>query len=270
MLAVSVCVALGCQESGCDERNETAQPLKVQHVLGESKVPGQAERPATLALDSLDGTLALGLKPVAAATPRAELPAYLREQAEGVEPMAPMDPLGLYALRTTDPDVIVGSSPGQDGLYLDLSTIAPTVMTDGGGAQWKLNVRLVGEALGRTNDAEALLTDYDRRVAGVRRVVEGGSRVAVARTTADGLRLAPRDSFAGTLLADVGARQIERPGRVRRADVVLLSAPPDRRPRGLGGSVERVDRVVWWGPGGMLAARAALADLKRALSETRG
>ena len=37
-------------------------------------------------------------------------------------------------------------------------------MTEGGGGQWKLNVRLVGEALGRTNDAEQLLIDYDRRV----------------------------------------------------------------------------------------------------------
>jgi ABC-type Fe3+-hydroxamate transport system substrate-binding protein len=267
MLAASAGVALGCQESGFDEGRETAQPLKVQHVLGESKVPGQAERPATLALDSLDGTLALGLKPVAAATPLAELPAYLRGRAEGVEPMAPIDRLGLHALRATDPDVILGSSPMQDDLYHDLFRIAPTVMTDGGGAQWKLNVRLVGEALGRTNDAEALLTDYDRRVAEVRSVVEGAPRVAVARMTADGLRLALRDSFAGTLLADVGARQVERPGRARRADVVLLSAPPDRRLRG---NAERVDGVVWWGPGGMLAARAALADLKRALSGARG
>ncbi len=66
MLAAVAAFALGCQESGFDERKETARPLKVQHVKGESKVPGQAERPATLTVDSLDDTLALGLRPVLA------------------------------------------------------------------------------------------------------------------------------------------------------------------------------------------------------------
>jgi ABC-type Fe3+-citrate transport system substrate-binding protein len=161
--------------------------------------------------------------------------------------------------------VILGSAR-QGRVYEDLSRIAPTVMTEGGGGQWKLNVRLVGEALGRTNDAEALLTDYDRRVAGVRRSVDGKTSVAVARTSGDGLRFAPRDSFAGTILADVGVRQVQRSGR---ADKVLLSGPPGARLARFGGNVERVDTATWWGPGGMLEARAALADLKRALGGGR-
>src|SRR5918992_1623692 len=69
LLAALAAFALGCQESGFDERKETARPLKVQHVKGESKVPGQAERPATLTLDTLDDTLALGLRPVVAVAP---------------------------------------------------------------------------------------------------------------------------------------------------------------------------------------------------------
>jgi iron complex transport system substrate-binding protein len=268
VLLAAAAVALGCQESGFDERRETAQPLKVQHVLGESKVPGRAERPATLTLDTLDGALALGLRPVRAAAPGRELPGYLRERAAEVELMSPLAEAGLAELRSADPDVILGSAR-QGRLYEDLSRIAPTVMTEGGGGQWKLNVRLVGEALGRTNDAEALLTDYDRRVAGVRRSVRGEPRVAVARITAHRLRYAPRDSFAGTVLADVGVKQVERRARAGRADVVLLSAPPGARPGRMGGGVERVDTATWWGPGGMLAARAALADLKQALGSGR-
>ena len=63
--------------------------------------------------------------------------------------------------------MILGSKEGQGGLYPDLKLIAPTIMTDGGGAAWELSVRLHGEALGRTNDAERLLIDWDRRVAGL-------------------------------------------------------------------------------------------------------
>jgi iron complex transport system substrate-binding protein len=254
MLAAAAAFALGCQESGFDERKETARPLKVQHVRGESKVPGQAERPATLTIDSLDDTLALGLRPVRAAVPGLKLPRYLRGPAAGVELMYPVTEADLPALEAADPDLIVG---GRGALYDDLSRIAPTVITENGSGQWKLNLRLVGEALGRTNDAEALLTDYDRRVAATRGAIEGRPRVAVARETGDGWRVAKRDSFAGTILADAGLRQAST---LERADLVL--GPSGSRAR-VDGRYEPVDAATWWGPGGVFEARAALADLKR-------
>ncbi|MEA2331232.1 MAG: iron-siderophore transport system substrate-binding protein [Thermoleophilaceae bacterium] len=263
LLAVLAASALGCQESGFDERKETARPLKVQHVLGESKVPGQSERPLTLTADALDDTLALGLQPLRAALPGARLPAYLREAAAGVEVIPPVSAADLPTLEAADPDLIVGSEPDQGELYEDLSTIAPTVMTAGGGGQWKLNVRLVGEALGRTNDAEQLLIDYDTRAAQVRRLVDGGGvppRVAVARTTADGLSFVGPDSFAATILADVGAR---RAGAIANADLILIAETNSATH--VDGSFERVDAATWFGPGGALAARAALADLASAL-----
>jgi iron complex transport system substrate-binding protein len=258
LLAAGATFALGCQESGFDERKETARPLKVQHVRGESKVPGQAERPATLTVDALDDTLALGLRPVRAAVPGLKLPPYLREPAAGVELMRPVGRADLPALEAAAPDVIVGD---QGALYDDLSLIAPTVMTEGGSGQWKLNLRLVGEALGRTNDAEALLTDYDRRVAGVRRVVRGQPKVAVVRMTGAGLRVAERDSFAGTLLADAGLVQARS---LDGADLILASRPPGAGIH-VDGRFARVDDATWWGPGGVFAARAALDDLKAAL-----
>jgi iron complex transport system substrate-binding protein len=249
VLAVLAATALGCQESGFDERKETARPLKVQHVLGETKVPGQAERPLTLTLDALDDTLALGIRPVRAAVPEGRLPSYLRRRAGAVEPMASLSgPSDLAAVEAAAPDLILGSDSREGRFYERLSKIAPTVMTEGGSAQWKLNLRLVGEALGRTNDAEALLTRYDGWVAQARRAIGGGRpRVAVARSTRDGLRFAKRDSFAGTVLADVGVRQVH----TRRGADVLLT-----------------DDAVWWGPGGILQARAALQDLQRA-ADTR-
>ena len=79
--------------------------------------------------------------------------------------------------------------------------------------------------------------------------------------TPDGLRFATRDSFAGTILADAGVRQA---GSLRGADEVLLARSP-----GAGGHVDgsftRVDAALWFGDGGALAGKAALADLQRAL-----
>jgi iron complex transport system substrate-binding protein len=262
LLAATAVSVLGCQESGFDERKETARPLKVQHVLGETKVPGQAEEPLTLTVDSLDDTLALGVRPVRAAVPGLRLPGYLRGPAAGVELMEPVrERSDLPAVEAVHPDLILGSDSGQGRFFEGLSTIAPTVMTEGGSGQWKLNLRLVGEALGRTNDAEVLLSRYDRAVAAARRPVDPKTRVAVARQTEAGLRFAARDSFAATVLADAGVRQAGRPGS---ADLVLLAVAPggsDARPAGIQGRVARVDLATWWGPGGISQAQAALKDL---------
>jgi ABC-type Fe3+-hydroxamate transport system substrate-binding protein len=189
------------------------------------------------------------------------MPGYLRRPAAGVKRIPPVAAGELRAVRRARPDLIVGR---QGALFEGLSLIAPTVIVEPGSGRWKLNLRLMGEALGRTNDAEALLTDYDRRVASVRRAVQGRPRVAVVRAVEDGWLFAPRDSFAGTILADVGARQV---ASFRRADVVLLAQPESERVRlGQPGiSPEDVELATWWGPGGVLEARAALADLREIL-----
>src|SRR5688500_2078906 len=118
MLAAVAALALGCQESGFDESKETARPLKVQHVKGESKVPGQAERVATLSLETLDDTLALDVRPVRAALPGLKPPRYLRGPAAAVEPMHPVTEADLSALDAAAPDLIVGR---QGALYAQLS-----------------------------------------------------------------------------------------------------------------------------------------------------
>jgi iron complex transport system substrate-binding protein len=230
-LLTALCAAAltGCQESGFDEAKETARPLKVQHLLGESKVPGRAEMPATLSVEALDDTLALDVKPVAARVPGGKVPSYLRSEAgslrlleEGTRPPG-------------DADLIIASAPKSRDQFAELSRLAPTVVIDEGGAQWKLNLRLIGEALGRTNDAEALLSSYDEQLAGVRNALPDDAKVAG--------RFAD-DSFAAAVLADAGVVLVPR-GEA----AATLTAP------------------VWSATGGALAARAALADLQRVLTK---
>ena len=265
VLAVSL---LGCQESGFDESKETVRPLKVQHVLGETKVPGQARRPLTLTQDTLDDTLALHVKPARAALPGARLPAYLRGPGRGVSRMQPVTATDLAAVEAVHPDLILGdsSSDGKGGngaLYDRLSKIAPTVVVATGSDQWRLNLRLVGEALGRTNDAEQLLIDYDHQAFRARKAIRAaraGSakpRVSVALATGSGIRFAPQRSFAGTILADAGVKQVRN---ASDADVTLLAGAGHVEGRSV-----RVDPALWFGPGGSIAAKTAFAELVRAL-----
>jgi iron complex transport system substrate-binding protein len=296
VLAALAATAAGCQESGFDESRETERPLKVQHALGETKVPGQAERPITLTTDALDDTLALRVRPLRAALPGGRPPAFLQGRARGVEVVPEVTALDLAALEAAEPDLILGSAARQARLYNRLRQFAPTVMTDAGGVGWKLNVRLHGEALGRTNDAEALLIDYDRRSRRLRRKLGPGDRateVSVVQVTPREVRLAGLESFPGSVIGDLGlsplpgrhgSRPYETvtPKRIQRidGDVILLAVAPGarealrrleatpawRRLRAVQpGRVVRVDGGTWWSGGGILAARAALRDLERAL-----
>jgi iron complex transport system substrate-binding protein len=231
LIAVALVGALaGCQESGFDESKETQRPLKVQDAMNPltgTKVPGQAERPATLTADALGDTLALRVRPVAAA----EVPPYMRSAARGVAVVKDDD---LAAIGAATPDVILGSKDGQGSLYTDLSKIAPTILSDGD--DWKLTLRLHGEALGRTNDAERLLIDWDDRLARVRR------------------KLGKRD--VSVLLA--GGAKPGPVGRMVLDDLGISSGSGGKR-------VLRVAAGPEWAGGGLLAARAALEDVARSL-----
>jgi iron complex transport system substrate-binding protein len=235
LIALAVTAALvGCQESGFDESKETQRPLKVQHALDPltgTKVPGLAERPMTLSADTLGDTLALGLRPVRAALPGGRLPGYLRGDARGVELVPPVTKLDLAATEAADPDVILATKEADGDLYDRLSRIAPTIMSEGD--NWKLNLRLHGEALGRTNDAEKLLIDWDNRVARVKKAI--GSRKLV-------VSLPHPSPFAESILADLGV-ELGSQG----VEVARLKPRPE------------------WTGGGVLAARAALADIESLL-----
>jgi iron complex transport system substrate-binding protein len=304
MLSAAACLAaatlaLGCQESGFDESKETARPLKVQHIdadLAGTKVPGQAERPFTLTADALGDTLALGVRPAGAALPGGEVPAYMRSEAAGIKVVPSVRRGELGAVAAADPDLILGSHELQGPLYPSLNKIAPTVMSDGGGASWELTVRLTGEALGRTNDAERLLIDWDRRVAALRSRLGDNApdiEVSVVLVGRNGTLMAGADSFPGRVLSDVGLARPPSQDGVRESEtvspeqipaldgrVILLSVAPDaeerlselesnplwKRLRAVrSGAVERVDAGTWWSGGGVLAARAALDDLERIL-----
>ena len=151
LIALALVGALaGCQESGFDESKETQRPLKVQDAMNPltgTKVPGQAERPATP-----DGPTRSATRSRCAcgryAPRRRKVPAVHALRApRGVDVVKDDD---LAAIAAATPDVILGSKDGQGDLYDGAqSKIAPTILPDDD--DWKLKLRLHGEALaGRT------------------------------------------------------------------------------------------------------------------------
>jgi iron complex transport system substrate-binding protein len=207
LAAIVAAVALaGCSPDNNAVEDGRRKPLKVAHALGETRVPYHGERPVALDPSALETALAVGVRPAGATVwpPGRRPPAYLRGAARGVDTVGTVSRPDLDAVTELEPDVIIASKRYQRRLYPRLERIAPTVMGGVPISQWKSDVRFHGEALGRSDRAEALLTDYDRRAARVRRALDrAGARSARLPGSLAGA-LSP--AFAAGVMRDVGLR----------------------------------------------------------------
>jgi iron complex transport system substrate-binding protein len=283
----------GCSVPKGKAENESS--LKLAHAAGLTRVPARAERVVTLSPDSLDTALALGVKPVAVATfPDGHLPTYLKSRARGIAPTGTYVKPFLNGIDYVGPDLILGEKDLQRRYYGRLGRIAATVFTADRGHSWEVNTRLFGEAMGRTDQAEKLLSAYDRVAERTRQRLDSlrARRVSVVRVLPGGqVRAAGARSFAGVIVGEAG---LGRPASQQRehdevkprsmqaldGDIILLSVAPGaqlaagklqasvawRRLKAVRtGQVHRVSDDPWRTGGGVLGAEQAQHELARLL-----
>lgn len=205
LLALLALLIAGCSLTKDQPTDpDKKRPLKVQHAQGETRVPFLSDRSATVDPAALETALALGVEPLGTTSWNRDgsQPAYLRRATTGIEPVGYAPAPDFETLHRLEPDVIIGNDLFQQRLYDRFSKIAPTVYSGIPLKDWKGDVRFFGEALGRSDQGEELLIDWDRRV--------GRARQAIGDDPPSTLRL-PRDlrdyldrSFVDSVLADVG------------------------------------------------------------------
>lgn len=180
------------------------RPLKVQHARGETRVPYLSDRPVTTDPAALETALALGVKPLGSTSWQRDgrQPGYLRAQTAGVENLGFALAPNVAAISRLDPDVVIGNDLSQKRYYDRLEEIAPTVFSGVPLTQWKADVRFFGEALGRSDQGERLLIDWDRRVARVNRQL-GSERPATITLPPD-LRRSLDRAFVDSVIEQVG------------------------------------------------------------------
>ncbi|WP_405555748.1 iron-siderophore ABC transporter substrate-binding protein [Streptomyces canus] len=197
---------------GSDQDTDGTFPRTVTHFEGRTTVEAQPKRIAVLSTGQLDDLLSLGVVPTA--TTRADnaglVPGYLadafptyKKRLAGMTDAGTRQTPNLETLAAAKPDLILANDSLGD-LYPKLSRIAPTVITAGNGINWKRDLLLVGDAVGKGEAARKLLDDIaaDARAKG--QSVEGDPAVSMVRFTPDRTRMFGVSSFTGSIAVDMG------------------------------------------------------------------
>ncbi|MFT3855091.1 MAG: iron-siderophore ABC transporter substrate-binding protein [Ilumatobacteraceae bacterium] len=153
-----------------------AFPVTIAHAFGETTIEQEPHRIVALGDGSQDVVAALGLTPVGIPT------GYPGSNADGVLPwyassfdaatttlLPVFDGIPFEQIAALHPDVILAPYAGFDESdYKTLSAIAPTVAYPGDPwvTPWPTQTRMIGEALGRSAEADALIAGVDTTLAG--------------------------------------------------------------------------------------------------------
>lgn len=200
---------------GADTDEDGSFPRTVKHFQGSTTLEAEPEKIAVLSTGQLDDLLSLGIVPTA--TTRADnaglVPDYLadafpRDKARlsGMTDAGTRQAPNLETLAAAKPDLILANdSLGE--LYPKLSKIAPTVITAGNGINWKRDLLLVGEAVGKGRQARKLLADIVAEAGKKGQTIEGAPAVSMVRFTPDRTRMFGVSSFTGSLAVDMGLKR---------------------------------------------------------------
>jgi iron complex transport system substrate-binding protein len=190
----------------------------VKHTMGETCVPLNPQRIVTLDILSLSNIIALGIKPIAAEVWNSDIPPHLMDNLAGiaVHSFSTSQP-NLERVLLFKPDLIITpSDPSFQSIYKQLSHIAPTVVVPWAeiSRDWKQHLIETAKVFDKLDVANKLLDGYSQRVQELKQSLDvlykssqkqqGRSFYASFIFASDGLTFTQRDSFAGTILNDLG------------------------------------------------------------------
>jgi ABC-type Fe3+-hydroxamate transport system substrate-binding protein len=149
-------------------------PVTVSTAFGDVEVEEEPQRVVALGWSDAETALALRVQPVGASDWLAFGGEGVGPWAEGLYDEAPeiietLEP-SLEAIAALEPDLILDTrSPATQERYDQLSAIAPTIGQPEGAdpylTTWQQQLDLVGQALGRTDEAEQLRGDLEQQFA---------------------------------------------------------------------------------------------------------
>lgn len=194
--------------SSGEPSNAQAEPRSYTHDFGTIEVPPQPERIVGIYLD--DFLLALGVKPLTQTMYGQRHLAYLQDRVGDLPAISPGS-INLELILEEQPELILLAYPfyAEEGRYDLFANIAPTYVFSGED-KWRQTLLTVADVIGRKEQADAWLDEYEQKVAAAREALKqaiGDETVMFIRfTRAERIQLygGPSNFSADVLYGDLG------------------------------------------------------------------
>ncbi|TDD66295.1 iron-siderophore ABC transporter substrate-binding protein [Jiangella aurantiaca] len=236
--------------------DDAAFPVTIKHALGEATIEEAPERVVTWGPSNQDSVLALGVTPVAmpffdyGGDDEGVLP-WVREALGDADlpellPNAAGEEIPYEAIAEAQPDVILAVYSGlTQEEYDTLSAIAPTVAYPDApwSTPWQEQTRVIGQALGRSAEAEQLVTATEEYLATRTDEYPELAGATFAYGAEDGAQLAlyTSDDVRVRLLTDLGMTLAPYVDEHAEGDGVYYYVSPE-----LAGDIESDVFVAWF------------------------
>ncbi|UGQ59826.1 ABC transporter substrate-binding protein [Rhodococcus pyridinivorans] len=166
---------VACSSDTDDTATAGGETATVEHSYGTTAIEGTPERIVATSSQWLDALVELGVQPIVYYS------AGSYGDERGLYPwQTDVSPVALSAAAETsvpveevaalEPDLILGAwQIASQNDYDTISAVAPTIgpLADTGADRWDEQVRVLGEVLGRTDDAERIIADRNAEIEAV-------------------------------------------------------------------------------------------------------
>jgi iron complex transport system substrate-binding protein len=208
------------------------QSYTVKHAMGETTIKGTPQRVVVLTSQGVETLVALGVKPVGAVgswTDPTTFYDFVKPQLEGTKTVGTESQPNLEAIAALKPDLILGMKFRHEKIYQQLTAIAPTVFVEEPRGDWKENFMLYAEALNKKAEGEKVLADWNKRIEEFKAKVgdKAKTKVSLVRFMPGRVRIYYNDTFAGTILKDLGVARPEAQNKDEFAAEVTKERIPE-------------------------------------------
>jgi iron complex transport system substrate-binding protein len=205
-------------DAAASEAPSDAFPVTVEHALGSTTIEAEPTRVVTVGVTEQDFVMAVGVVPVGVTEWYGEQPyatwPWAQDELGDAQPevLTAVDSLDYESIAALEPDLIVGTNAGLDEESFGLlSDIAPTIAQPKDAplyfSRWDEQARLIGQALGRSTEMEAVITDIEEQFAAAAAAhpeFEGVQVAFLQNRIYEGNAIAYQDGLSTEFLTDLG------------------------------------------------------------------
>lgn len=186
-------------------------------------------RVVALNTGQLDNLLELGILPVGAAKAKDAdvIPQFIRDRygkdfdLDSIADCGLRQNPDLEAIAALEPTLICANSRTDEAILTQLRAIAEVVTGEGGGENWKQDLATIAQAVGKGDEAEAKLKEYEDDAKAWGATLASVPTVSFLRSKDQQYQLYGVNSMAGTVAADAGLKRPENQQNIEKAGLDL-------------------------------------------------